>query len=523
MQGRRARDVSRDMTRKKGKRTKRERIPGAGDGSPGSAGQFEEGTETVSPETSTSVETFTSEPAAVEPAPEAGLPSPVAFRVEHEEAKVMQEEPGQEKAGRYREPEPAQLSQPAPAKGGGGLFARLSRWFLGPSQPLEVPSEAAATPPAPAASFEPSPPASAAVPQPPVALPPQREPLAPPAEAKWASPRQRPETTGAARVDHLLAVLTLERVLPELDAARREMEEMKIGSNHRIRQLEAERDQVRAEAEKTRAEKSGSDSRTGALRTALDDLERQARETQDTAAERIRQLEAERDQRRSEAEASRAEQHDLRLHIRQLEAQLEINQAARPVEEWAALESRIQTLEEDLAAAQHRGRQQREAVEVELDAARERVQQENESLEARLRQSETERKDLAASLAAKEEALRGSSRPAEIAPSRVQELEAELAEWKARAEAAPSRQEPLPASQEAAPAPVAADEGRLADLYQQSMSRLTVILACADLLAMNPRMDASSRETAQAIRDQGKLLADIIKTFTLPPDTRKAE
>src|SRR3990167_7352435 len=129
------------MTRKKGKRAKRERIPGAGDVSSASLGQFEEGTETVSQETATSVETFTSEPAAVEPAPEAGFPSPVAFRVEHEEAQVMQEVPEQEKAGRDSEPEPGKLSQTAPEQGGGGLLARLSRWFLGPSQPVEIPLE----------------------------------------------------------------------------------------------------------------------------------------------------------------------------------------------------------------------------------------------------------------------------------------------------------------------------------------------------------------------------------------------
>ena len=116
------------------------------------------------------------------------------------------------------------------------------------------------------------------------------------------------------------------------------------------------------------------------------------------------------------------------------------------------------------------------------------------------------------------------SRPAEIAPSRVEDLEAELAEWKARAAAAAeARVASQPPPTEPVPAPVAADAERVADLHQQTMSRLTVILACADLLAMNPRLDASSRETAQAIREQGKLLGDIIKNFSLPPDSRKAE
>ena len=115
--------------------------------------------------------------------------------------------------------------------------------------------------------------------------------------------------------------------------------------------------------------------------------------------------------------------------------------------------------------------------------------------------------------------MRVSSRKPHSVPARVEELEAELAEWKARAAAEP-KVESQPPPQEAAPAPAAADAGRLADLYQQTMSRLTVILASAELLAMNPRTGSSVRETAQEIRNQGKLLADIIKSFTLPPDTR---
>jgi hypothetical protein len=67
------------------------------------------------------------------------------------------------------------------------------------------------------------------------------------------------------------------------------------------------------------------------------------------------------------------------------------------------------------------------------------------------------------------------------------------------------------------------DAAGLSDLYQQTMTRLTVIQASAELLAMNSRLDASSRETAQEIRSASQLLSEIIKKFALPADRRKAE
>ena len=55
------------------------------------------------------------------------------------------------------------------------------------------------------------------------------------------------------------------------------------------------------------------------------------------------------------------------------------------------------------------------------------------------------------------------------------------------------------------------------------MSRLTVIQASAELLSMNSKLDASSRDTAKDIRDESHQLSEIIKEFALPPDMRRAE
>jgi hypothetical protein len=139
---------------------------------------------------------------------------------------------------------------------------------------------------------------------------------------------------------------------------------------------------------------------------------------------------------------------------------------------------------------------------------------------ARLRNVESERDQLSTQLTAKAQELLSASQQAE----RVQKLEAELTEWKNRA-TTQTTEEKTP-HRESAPAAAGAagmDAAGLSDLYQQTMTRLTVIQASAELLAMNSRLDASSRETAQEIRSASQLLSEIIKKFALPADRRKAE
>ncbi|HEY4580116.1 MAG TPA: hypothetical protein VIG89_03700, partial [Candidatus Acidoferrales bacterium] len=212
------------------------------------------------------------------------------------------------------------------------------------------------------------------------------------------------------------------------------------------------------------------------------------------------------------------------------------------------LESRVRVLEEELEATRGRVRQEQE----EAKARVQQIESERNHLAASLAAKQTEYNHLAAELAAKEEELLAASAPPTGTPERVQELEAELnrlreieserdqlaanlaaasdrlrelqatlAEWKARAASEPRAEAHAP--HEAVSAGSGADAGRVSDFYQQTMSRLTVILAYADLLAMNPRVDSSIQDTAREIRSEGQLLSQIIKGFTLPPDTRPAE
>ena len=418
---------------------------------------------------------------------------------------------------------------PEPAGEPAGFLARISRWFQGESEPAYSPPPPA-PPPEPRRVQASEPERRAPEPEPP---PPPAAHREPPSPSAWR-PSASEQTGGVppSKVDHILAVLTLERVLPELDAARKQVEEMRVSSDQRIRQLEAERDELRAEVERVRAGKSD----IASSESQLQEL--------DEARGRIRQLEAERDQSRSETDRARAAQDELNHRVRQLEAALQAQQADRSSEEVAGLEGRVRALEEELNAARsHAEREMEEAKarigqleserkEIEANMAAkekklmvslgqiEEVHEQARRLEeemARLRSVESERDQLSTQLAAKEEELITTAKLS----ARVPVLEAELTAWKNRATTQTTGRTAAP--QEAAPSAQGNQSAGLADLYQQTISRLTVIQASAELLAMNSRLDASSRDTAKDIRSESQLLSEIIKNFALPSDRRKAE
>jgi DNA repair exonuclease SbcCD ATPase subunit len=289
----------------------------------------------------------------------------------------------------------------------------------------------------------------------------------------------------------MFALMTIQKMTQDTEQARAELETERERNRTRIQELEFERDRSVAEAEKAIAGRMESEKHTAVLRRALEGLERKLLEEKAATDVGLRQLEAERSQ----------------------------------------VESRIRALEQELEASQRRPRAERETAE------------------ARIRQLEAEREELASKLAAREreapapaqgknrqsaarqntEQVRLTGLELEKQKAVVETLRAELAEARAAAKAAEAAAaavaSPAPGSQpgEAPRHPDPLPHTPIEEFYERAVTRLTVVLASAELLAMSPRLEASLRETAEEIKIQGQALLEIIRKFALPPKPKPPE
>ena len=165
------------------------------------------------------------------------------------------------------------------------------------------------------------------------------------------SPEAASEFTPAAEGDGVHAASTLERALPELEAARRELAEYKgqaearirqleteqdLGraevvaareqresTEARIRQLETERDLSRAEVVGAREQRRQAETRAGMLERSLDAMEHRLHEERGSYEARVRQCETERDQIRADLESAQAARQPLQMRLQALETQLQ--------------------------------------------------------------------------------------------------------------------------------------------------------------------------------------------------------
>ena len=55
------------------------------------------------------------------------------------------------------------------------------------------------------------------------------------------------------------------------------------------------------------------------------------------------------------------------------------------------------------------------------------------------------------------------------------------------------------------------------------MGKLTVLMASADIVLMNPKLDPKAKGSVQDIKTEGQALLELIKSYTLPPETKKTE
>ncbi|MBI4458913.1 MAG: hypothetical protein HY648_02500 [Acidobacteria bacterium] len=180
-----------------------------------------------------------------------------------------------------------------------------------------------------------------------------------------------------------------------------------------------------------------------------------------------------------------------------------------------ALEAQLDVSQRELAEAKRQSQEQFRSLQAERKDAEKQLAAKDQELETLLRQANQAQQRAHQSESALQEAnsriVRFSEELAERSAQFEQLRSHSTAEETSKGATSPREQSGL------------SSPGAVNDFYQQAVSTLTVILAAADLLAMNRRLDPSLQETAREIRAQGEKVLSLIKGITHPEETRRAE
>jgi len=298
-----------------------------------------------------------------------------------------------------------------------------------------------------------------------------------------------------------------DRFKSELETAQRQLQEEREAAGSKIQQLESELARKSGATDTALAERTRIEERAALVQKALEVMEQQLREEREASSAQIRQLEAERDQ-------NRAKLTQLETRAGSLIAELDRSKgrsrkkAAEPETEpeesillTTRAEARIEKLENELATTGPLGLA------------------EKQTATTRISHLESRWEDLKARLLPKDREISELRQLTDQLRAEVQQLQAALAEARQQPAAAASvgGAEPAGSSSRLALTPDAVET-----LYHQAMSKLTVLMASADIMMMNPRMEPGARETAQEIKAQAQSLLDLIKSYTLPPEAQKS-
>ncbi len=372
-----------------------------------------------------------------------------------------------------------------------------------------------------------------------------------------------PSTSLEAAVETSLAMAAqVERLTEKLQHREQHLESLRQQRNELQQQLQAEQEAARSRGQVMEEEalrlRSAAESSIEPVREQLEQAERRiqsleielARSRDDAEAarailgqeeSRYKALEAELTTRTSTAEEQlpplRQEKEALETRVRGLERGF--SEAGRGVE---AAEKRIRELEADLAHSRAESERLKpgaagkpspqQELEEELGRQRNQTRKLEDKVQELARQLAARDQQVAAGQTQAEKDLAQARQEAKRALTQLRDLEAALrqAEEAARErEAELSAQKRLVESlqeERTAPArkpgkaaaagaePVGAAFAEQADkLYRQAVTPLTTLVASADLLVMEPRLDASTRETAQDIKAQSQALAALLKKF----------
>lgn len=402
----------------------------------------------------------------------------------------------------------------------------------------------------------------------------------------------------------------LQRVLPELDETKRQLQQERESNQARIRDLEGERDRLRGEADRARNDHGDIAGHTNILRKSVSALERQLQEERETSAKkaeeyetRIRAFEESIKnsrspvaQLRAELEESQAQRDRMDSLADRYKGELETLRRQLKKEQTAAL-SRIRQLESELARKSGTGdsvRVERERIEQREDSAKQIRQLEMELGEARSmgtqlekrvstligelemlkasprkkgaalepepegfttattrsaariqslekelatssslqssdRQTSTTRisrlesrwEDLKSRLLPKDREITDLRQQTELLRSQIEQLESALVETREQATvpAGESSSESVANEPSSGLLPLSREE--VMTLYTQAISKLTVLMASADIAMMNPKIDPKLRSSIQDMKTESQALLDLFKSYAVLPETKK--
>jgi chromosome segregation ATPase len=159
-------------------------------------------------------------------------------------------------------------------------------------------------------------------------------------------------------------------------------------------------------------------------------------------------------------------------------------------------------------------------LEQELASGPSSISTEKQTTTTRISRLESRWEELKSRLLPKDSEIAELRRQSEVYRAKIEELAAALER---------ARKQPSDLSAEQATESRAQSSGlnqltreAVHELYSRSMGKLTVVMASADIVFMNPKLDAKTRESVQDIRNEAQSLLDLIRSYTLSPNSKKS-
>lgn len=314
----------------------------------------------------------------------------------------------------------------------------------------------------------------------------------------------------------------VQRLEDEVELLQRELATEKEKSRRTHDEWEEKLRATEKAVQAAQSQKSRVADSAGMVQAAMEALELQVREQHEAMEVQMKLLESERAE-------SRSKSANYEQQLKALQAQLEAEQSRNSGEEETnATLTKMETALTETRTHSAQAEARIALLEGELEAARQQVLREAEASAARMRKFEERWKEIQQQLLPKEEELKALRPQVEEWKAKAVALEAELKSAKAAvarlaasAEGDGSVKTALPAGDPTfAQAGVRLPAEVAEPFYHQSMAPITVMLACADILAMSKKLDPSLQGTAAEFKTQTQALLELIKSYTLPPDAK---